>query len=455
MSRNRRRRLRPGRRVPAAAAALLALACGAADEAPSRWVVLGRGSEPAVDPGNRITGASRLFVVDAARPGAPPRPIAEGLAAAGSPAVAWDGRLLFTGRAAEGDPLGLWSVELPAGAPEPLPAGERECGSADLLPDGRIVFSARVAGPPPAPELASRWALFVLEPETGEVRRITYGLSEIDPTVLQDGRILYAQWQPPGDDRNGEGAFALFAVHPDGTGVTAVHGFHDGPAWKLRPWQLANGDLAFLAADESGGSRWRRVDRRSPSETAVDLALPAGLEATALGRGSGESILAVGAEGLYRLVDGTAELLVPGVEAEVVAAASPRPRPQGHLSMVDPELGSGQIFGVDARPPGRAGAAALRVRSLSGPAWRPEVLGTVDLAADGSFFVEVPANLPLLLDVLDAEGRPIEASATPLWVRPKEKRGCVGCHEDPHLAPPNRRPLAVLDPPVDLTGGGA
>ncbi len=434
-----------------AAAALLALACAPADDAPSRWVVLGRGSRPAVDPGERITGASRLFLLDAARPEAAPQPIAEGLAAAGAPAAAWDGsRVLFVGRRAAGDPLGLWTAELPAGSPEPLETGERECGSADLLADGRVVFSARVDGPTPTPELASRWALFVLQPESGEVRRITYGLSEIDPTVLDDGRILYSQWQPPGDGRGGNGAFALFAVHPDGTGVAAVHGFHGGPTWKLRPWQLGDGDLAFAGGEETGSLRWRRVDRRSPSGPAVDFAPPG---ATALGRGAGDSVLAVAADGLYAAVDGEEpELLVAGVEADEVVAASPRPRPQGHLSMVDPEGDRGQVFAVDARPPGHGDAAALRVRSLSGADLEEAVLGTVELAADGSFFVEVPADLPLLFDVLDPEGRPIETSTTPLWVRPKEKRGCVGCHEDPELAPPNRRPLAVLDPPVDLTG---
>ena len=435
-----------------AAVAILVLACGPAAQVPSRWVVLGRGSQPAIDPGERISGSSRLFVLDAARPESQPRPIAEGLAAAGAPAVSRDGgRVIFVGREAEDDHLGLWSVGLLGGVSEHLRAVERECGSVDLLPDGRIVFSARVEGPPPTPELASRWAIFVLEPETDEVRRITYGLSEIDPTVLQDGRILYAQWQPTGDRRIGRGAFALFAVHPDGTGATAIHGFHDGPTWKLRPWQLGVGDLMFLGGDEIGHLGWRRVDRRSPSSPAVDFVLPAGLDSAVLGRGGGDSLLAVGAEGLYELVDGKESvLLAPGLEAEEVVAASPRPRPQGHLSMVDPDSGRGQIFGVDARSPGRSDAVTLRVRSLSGPALSEGILGTVALAEDGSFFVEVPANVPLLFDLLDTEGRPIETSKTPLWVRPGEKRGCVGCHEDPHLAPPNRRPLAVLDPPVDL-----
>ncbi len=64
----------------------------------------------------------------------------------------------------------------------------------------------------------------------------------------------------------------------------------------------------------------------------------------------------------------------------------------------------------------------------------------------------MPANVPLLLDLLDAEGRTLVKTVTPVWVRPNETRGCVGCHEDPATAPPNRRPLAVLSDPVDLTG---
>jgi len=35
-----------------------------------------------------------------------------------------------------------------------------------------------------------------------------------------------------------------------------------------------------------------------------------------------------------------------------------------------------------------------------------------------------------------------------LWVRPFERRGCVGCHEDSELAPENIVPLAINKWPV-------
>ncbi|MBL9086205.1 MAG: hypothetical protein JNM10_03605, partial [Planctomycetia bacterium] len=67
-----------------------------------------------------------------------------------------------------------------------------------------------------------------------------------------------------------------------------------------------------------------------------------------------------------------------------------------------------------------------------------------DLAADGSFFLRIPPDAPVLIDLVDAAGATVERSTTPVWVRPRETRGCVGCHEAPDVSPANRRPAAVL-----------
>ncbi len=72
-----------------------------------------------------------------------------------------------------------------------------------------------------------------------------------------------------------------------------------------------------------------------------------------------------------------------------------------------------------------------------------DVVVEAPLEEDGSFFVRVPPDQPLLVDVLDAAGAAGERSRTPIWVRPRETRGCVGCHEAPDVSPPNRRPRAV------------
>jgi hypothetical protein len=59
------------------------------------------------------------------------------------------------------------------------------------------------------------------------------------------------------------------------------------------------------------------------------------------------------------------------------------------------------------------------------------VLGTVPLAADGSFYVEVPADRLVHLQVLDSDRYVIGNQLVWMPVRPGETRSCVGCHEQP------------------------
>jgi hypothetical protein len=72
-------------------------------------------------------------------------------------------------------------------------------------------------------------------------------------------------------------------------------------------------------------------------------------------------------------------------------------------------------------------------------------VGEAPVEADGSFNVEVPANTPLLLQTLDERGLAL-ANCGWIWVQPKEKRGCIGCHEDPERIPENEYVLALRRP---------
>ncbi|MCP4594606.1 MAG: hypothetical protein GY842_28070, partial [bacterium] len=83
-------------------------------------------------------------------------------------------------------------------------------------------------------------------------------------------------------------------------------------------------------------------------------------------------------------------------------------------------------------------------------------LGTVPLAPDGSFSIEVPANTPLALQAVDAEGRAELNEMSWIYVRPGERRGCVGCHHKRQSAPLGDRPraLALSASPLKLLGQG-
>ncbi|MHC4110439.1 MAG: HEAT repeat domain-containing protein [Planctomycetota bacterium] len=57
------------------------------------------------------------------------------------------------------------------------------------------------------------------------------------------------------------------------------------------------------------------------------------------------------------------------------------------------------------------------------------VLGTFPLAADGSFYAEVPADRLLHVQVLDSDRRVVGNQLIWVYARPGEKRSCIGCHE--------------------------
>ncbi len=73
--------------------------------------------------------------------------------------------------------------------------------------------------------------------------------------------------------------------------------------------------------------------------------------------------------------------------------------------------------------------------------------------------------MPLRLETLGEGDRVLAAMTSWIWVMPKEARGCIGCHEDRELTPPNRFVQAVRKRPhvlgvgkggegVGLTGDG-
>jgi len=82
------------------------------------------------------------------------------------------------------------------------------------------------------------------------------------------------------------------------------------------------------------------------------------------------------------------------------------------------------------------------------------VLGTVPLAADGSFFVEAPADRLMHFQVLDSDRRVVGNQLTWISPRPGETKSCTGCHEDPHTTTSANNPLASHYRPAEFLPAG-
>jgi len=407
---------------------------------------------------------------------------------AADPEVSFDGRsILFAAKRDESDPWCIFEMKADgsdarriscgaAGARQPVyQSTVYTITPTSVEPWVEVGFVGLNPGERNEAGVAPNTSLWSCKLDGTALRRLTYNLSnDMDPVVLPDGRIAYAGWlrSPAG----GADRVALLGINEDGTDYQAYAG-SQGRRVKQMPSPTANGLLVFVEADRiaaDGGGQlasvsqvrplhsYRSLSRESDGLFRAPSPLPDGRVLVAWRPGTGEQAFAIWAvdpaTGVRQKV-----FSEPGwhsVEAKLVA---PRPMPDARSSVVRDDDPQGKLYTVDVgiQAPGealpRGAAKSLRVvEGVPASAERPAVrrlLGELPLADDGSYQVQIPANTPVQLELVAADGSPLRTSAW-LWVRNHAAQGCVGCHEDPERAPPNRlmKALAseapVLDPPA-------
>lgn len=84
---------------------------------------------------------------------------------------------------------------------------------------------------------------------------------------------------------------------------------------------------------------------------------------------------------------------------------------------------------------------------LDGPWDIKRVLGTVPVEEDGSAFFTVPANTPISIQPLDAQGKAIALMRSWTTAMPGEFQSCIGCHESQNDAPSTARTTTALTRP--------
>jgi hypothetical protein len=132
-------------------------------------------------------------------------------------------------------------------------------------------------------------------------------------------------------------------------------------------------------------------------------------------------------------------------------AVEEHPRPRKLPSEVDPHVKTGLILCQDVNV---LDPSVFMNKSLLKKVSKIEVLGInsslgiVDVEKDGSFYLKAMADTPFRIQALDENEKVIYGPCDWIWLRPNERRGCVGCHEDHELVPENRIPFSVKKPPV-------
>ncbi len=394
---------------------------------------------------------------------------------AADPQVSFDGKsILFAGRRAKRGPWQIWEMAADGQRKRRLTSCAGDCLKPAYLPGNRIAFTkVRWGGN------RSQGRVQVAQGDGSGAHPITFGPTSFElASVLRDGRLLLLGQASQGDSQSGS-SVELYTVWPDGTGLASLRCEHEQNVARTMARETDDGSIVFIKSSHSGAS----------AGTLAEIA-----------HGSLGNSVFRGAEGLYLSVQPLRhdEFVVAWRPGRSVSGGATHPntyelrhleRTQngpGRLMYRHPRLHSFDAVPVAAHPRPRLFPSILnrskktgtllclnsylsstehlvpgtiqkvRVVAQEEVAGGIRILGVAPVAADGSFFLEVPADTPLRLELLDSNERLLGAQKTWFWVRPGENRACVGCHEDRALAPENAVPQILLrqDVPFRLTGQG-
>lgn len=376
------------------------------------------------------------------------------------------------------------------------------------LPDGSVLFcsTAPFTGVPCVQGSAHVCNLFHYDPANGQIRRLTFEQDhDWCPTPMEDGRVLYQRWEY--SDLPHFVSRILFTMNPDGTGQRALYGsnsYWPNAMFYARP---IPGDRSRFVAIVGGHHDVPRMGELVLFDTGRGRAENAGVVQRIPGRGKpvepkirddlvkaswpkflhpwpldGDYFLVAAQPtaqsewGLY-LADTFDNLTlikeVPGYALFEPVPFVARTRPPVLAKAVKPESKDAQVYIADLYAgPGLAGVPRGAVKSLrlftyqfayhgmggqvnrvglDGPWDVKRIIGTVPVKEDGSAFFRVPANTPISVQPLDADGAALQLMRSWMTAMPGEKLSCIGCHESQNTVPPARPTLASEAAPDAIT----
>ncbi|MFQ5808220.1 MAG: hypothetical protein ACE5JM_01265, partial [Armatimonadota bacterium] len=405
--------------------------------------------------------------------------------------VSWDAqRIVFARRGGDADPWWhIYQIRADGDELQQITSGPYHDVQPCYLPDGRIVFSTSRVGMRDEYHGYYATGLAVMRPDGSDIRHIGFNLGRDDePSVLDDGRIVFGRLELFYSRLKTERT--VHAVFPDGTHDVTLYGperrdfwrrvtVRSGEKWwgevppRHRVLRLTQpqpyGPGRVLCASTgglvlTGPGRYRETMVPHDSSMAVTSPYPlhdGRILCAATRRTFNRDEVDLG---LYYLQVQTGKL-TPLYNDPNAAEFEPRPlqrRPKPPV-LAQSKAASGNAFtarfacqSIRASRESRVGRRGKLVRvveglpavarhhthrSSDGPAWKnhtgthARVLGTVPVAADGSFYVEVPADRLIHVQVLDSDRRVVGNQQIWMYGRPGETRSCVGCHESPNTTP--------------------
>lgn len=383
----------------------------------------------------------KIGIINTARPGKPARILTSEFMSAFSPEVSYDGKsMIFAGRKNETSPWQIWEMNLNNSKVRNISPCHENCMYPSYLPGSQVVFSKMLVND----SLKSQLSLFRCNTDGTGLERITFTPATwFASSVLADGRILAKCSQPDGKPE-------FMVLRPDGTKAELFC----KPQLELggsRAGETQEGNILFTGKKQDGSvSEIITVSYNNPFQgTSV---LTSGMTGDFLSVHTAPGRTLVCYRDLpgekYRLYefdynDGLGNVLHGSDEYDIVEAVlkGEKPKPRKLPSEVDKLVKTGLLLCQDVSFPDGKKITKIEVAGIDSSH------GTILPEADGSFYLKVISDMPFRLRTYDEKGEMVN-ECNWMSLRPNERRGCTGCHEDPQVVPENRIPLAVKKTPV-------
>jgi hypothetical protein len=399
---------------------------------------------------------ARISSIDVQRPGSH-KTLTGDFYSACFPEISYDWKfMLFAGQQKENDPWQIWEMNLNNLKYRQVTLGREDSTDPAYLPGGLIVFSKLTLND----TVKSAHCLYTCNTDGSGLKQITFSPDDnLATTVLRDGRLLTIKQQllPV------QGDPMLIVMRPDGTKADL---FYVGP-WNSilasSAHETSDGRIVFAESDNNRtAGRLVSVSYNRPLHTKTDLT--SGIP------GDFHNVLPLRSDKYlvcYRKSDsdrfalyefdpekkslGQAVYNEPDYHILDIVQVKAYERPKKLPSEVDLQVKTGLLLCQDINfkdpfLPDNSSTVrkALKIEVLG----VDTTYGVVEVEEDGSFQLKVMADTPFRIRTLDKDGNVVSGPCSWLWLRPNERRGCIGCHENPELVPDNMVSLAIKKSPV-------
>ncbi len=375
-----------------------------------------------------------------------------------APEVSCDGRyMVFSGKKSKDEPWQIWKMNIGSRETEKVFDCKKDCTDPAFLPDGQIVYSKRVD----IGKGLEGFALFTCTNDGAMHKQITFHPhDDLLPVVMQDGRILMLSKELYPTAGNAQ----LTALRPNGTKARLFYINPENTVPVSKGREIKGDKMVFVESSDptNPGGMLVAISLHRPLHSREMLSDEASYMA-AYPTEDGKLVVScktgdAGTYGLYEFNLVTKKLgrkiySDPDFWSVEPVAVFKRTRPKILPDDLVCSDMTGRILCLDANfsnlppvndEPNTGRGTIIEVMGIEGK-W-----GEVPLEDDGSFFLRLTANQPVRFRTVNDAGQVVRGPSAWIWLRPHERRGCVGCHEDPEFSPKNKRPMAIANLPVEV-----